>query len=71
MVCKTPTRKTSGQISLADFPSPAKMLSDKPKQNPEPIFSDLFLDENDQSQEFTLNDSSLDISQQGPQTGEA
>ena len=31
----------------------------------------MFLEENDQSQEFTLNDSSLDISEQSPQTREA
>ena len=46
------------------------MLSDKPKQNPEPIFSDFFLEENDRSQEFTLSDSSLSISQNSPQTRE-
>ena len=66
MVFKTPTQKTSAQMSLLDFPSPHQMLSDKPKQILQSVFSDLLLEENDQSQEFTLSDDSLDISKQSP-----
>ena len=48
-------------MSLLDFPPPHQILSDKPKQSHQSVYSDLLLEENDQSKEFTLSDYTLDI----------